>query len=160
MQVEYSCVCIDVIRMVQVSLKYMCSVPDMMWIECRYYRLSVATVADLEGGVRRMPPFLATDSHTSIASSVLSEKKTQPLTTNGRRCMEAMARKLVVSQARSLLLSCYFSTCHQVQCFQPSLSLMLHFYSNYGRFAWFMTPYSADLPEIYYTGLLHLTLHV
>ena len=23
-----------------------------------------------------------------------------------------------------------------------------------------MTPYSADLPEIYYRGLLHLTLHV
>ena len=38
-------------------------------------------------------------------------------------------------------------------------SLVRHFcysfYSNYGRFAWFMTHYSADLPEIttqdYYT---------
>ena len=43
-------------------------------------------------------------------------------------------------------------------------SLVCHlcytFYSNYGRSAWFMTPYSADLPEIYYTGLLHLTLYV
>ena len=39
-------------------------------------------------------------------------------------------------------------------------SLVCHFcytfYSSYGRF----TPYSADLSEIYYTGLLHLTLHV
>ena len=43
-------------------------------------------------------------------------------------------------------------------------SLVCHFcctfYSNCGRFAWFMTPCSADLPEIYYTGLLHLKLHV
>ena len=41
-------------------------------------------------------------------------------------------------------------------------SLVCHFcytfYSNYGRFVWFMTPYSADFPEIYYT--VHLTLHV
>ena len=31
-----------------------------------------------------------------------------------------------------------------LQCFQPS-HFCYTFYSNYGRFAWFMTPYSADL---------------